>query len=71
MISLKNILVIFLVANSIFWGLLRHSVHCSVISKIGISNCPSHVFHIIMGIICFLIAVRIRQGNFWDKRTWN
>jgi len=66
-----NAFVAFFVVNAIFWALFPHSVHCNMLSELGVSKCPSHVVHVFMGIICFLIAVWIEQGNFFDKKTWD
>jgi hypothetical protein len=62
-----NLSVIFLLINAVYWGLFPHSAHCAFIKSIGITNCPSHIFHVMFGIVCFLIAIYIRQGNIFNK----
>ena len=61
-VLLQNILVVFFAVNSIFWGLMPHSIHCSIVSSI-IPECPSHTIHIGFGIFSFIVAVILAQ---WD-----
>ena len=58
--TLKNILLIFLIVNALFWGLFDHSMHCQVASYFT-SNCPSHNIHLTIGIICFVLAVYLKH----------
>ncbi len=60
-----------LVILAIFWGLFPHSLHCSMLQNIGVTECPSHVVHITMGLIFFVVAIFVRQGNFFDKKNWD
>lgn len=57
---LQNILIFFFSVNAIFWGLMPHSIHCSVVSSI-IPECPSHKIHIGFGIFSFIVATIIAQ----------
>ena len=60
---LKNILIIFFAVNAIFWSLFPHNIHCNVATIIS-STCPSHGFHIMVGVISFIIALIIAQYNY-------
>ena len=61
---LKNIIVVILLLNAIFWSLFSHSDHCKVASMFGIKNCPDHWVHISIGIIFFIIAILIKQYKY-------
>ncbi len=56
---------------AIFWGLFPHSVHCSVMSNFGIKECPSHIVHVTLGVIFFIVAIFTRQGNFFKSTNWD
>ena len=58
--TLKNILFAFLLINALFWGLFEHSIHCKFASYFT-NNCPPHYIHLIIGIVCFTLAVYIKQ----------
>lgn len=61
---LKDLLVLFLVVNSLFWGLASHKQHCSVASKFGMKKCPPHWIHVyIMGLGSFVLALFLVQGS--------
>ena len=66
-----NLAVIFLIINAIFWGLFPHSTHCKLVGAMGVAKCPTHVMHVGFGIACFLGAVWIEQGNFFDSKNWD
>jgi hypothetical protein len=57
---LQNILIFFFAVNAIFWGLMPHSIHCSLVSNL-LPECPSHNIHIGFGIFSFLVATIIAQ----------
>jgi hypothetical protein len=62
------ILLAFLVTNALFWSLFPHSAHCKLLGDInktiGTSiKCPSHMIHIIMGIVFFLASIFISQKD--------
>jgi len=59
-IVLQNILIFFFAVNAIFWGLMPHSIHCSLVSNL-LPECPSHNIHIGFGIFSFLVATIIAQ----------
>ena len=61
---LKNLIVIFFVLNALFWGLANHSQHCSLASMFGMSTCPPHSVHLLMGLVSFVIAVYIQQRDY-------
>lgn len=65
----NDILVLVLVANAIYWCLFPHSLHCALLKSLSISKCPSHIFHVSFGIICFIISIWIRQGNLLNDIT--
>jgi|TARA_B110000483_G_C17750662_1_gene372190 hypothetical protein len=60
----KNIIVLFFAINGLFWALASHSQHCSIAAMVGISSCPPHYIHLIMGIISFIIAIYIQQRDY-------
>lgn len=61
---LYNIIVIFLLLNAIFWSLFTHKQHCEIARMFGIQQCPSHWIHITFGIVCFILAILIKQRNY-------
>ena len=63
---MKYVLLAFLVANALFWGLFPHGTHCQVVSKLSnILNmeieCPEHKVHLMMGIIFYVLSVYFVQ----------
>ena len=66
--ELKNLILTFLIANSLFWGLFPHEAHCLVInyfnrlSKMNI-KCSTHKVHIIMGICFYIVTVFYAQKD--------
>tara|TARA_Y100001960_G_C14380299_1_gene683531 strand:+ start:117 stop:320 length:204 start_codon:yes stop_codon:yes gene_type:complete len=63
---MSRILVIFLVANALFWGLAEHSQHCYVANLIGFPGCVDHYVHLIMGVIFYLAAVYTQNKSYFD-----
>ena len=66
---MKNIILTFLIANSIFWGLFPHESHCHLINHLknmtGFNlQCTKHSIHLIMGVIFFILAIYVNN----DKR---
>ena len=61
-----NFLIVFLVINSIFWGLFSHNSHCNLAKLLGIPNnlCPPHWSHILFALICFIIAIILSQRKY-------
>jgi len=61
-----NFIVVILIMNSLFWSFFTHKNHCIVAKFTGIKNddCPSHIIHIIFGILCFILAVIIQQRHY-------
>lgn len=62
----RTILVVFLAANALFWGLFPHTLHCQFVAKLGLKSCPPHYVHLIMGVTFFLLALGVAQ---WDHLT--
>ena len=61
---LNNFLVLFFLANALFWGLGAHTQHCLVAAKMGIKNCPPHWIHVyVMGLGSFIAALYLKQGT--------
>ncbi len=60
---LKNLILVFLLVNALFWGLMSHKVHCDFVAMFS-NTCPSHTVHLIMGIIAFLLAVIVAQYDY-------
>ena len=63
---LKKLIVLFFVLNALFWGLASHSQHCALVSSFGISSCPPHYIHLLMGLVSFIVAVYIQQKRYVD-----
>lgn len=60
---LKNIIVLFFLANALFWGLASHKSHCNVAKMFGVNDCPPHWVHVyVMGLGSFLVALVFSQG---------
>ena len=64
---LKNLLIVFLTINALFWGLADHGSHCSLAAAMGISKCPSHTVHLIMGLLFFVAAIYVAQKEYIDS----
>ena len=62
----RIVIIAFFALNALFWGLFPHSKHCAFVALFGVSNCPPHALHIMMGILFFVAAVLIAQ---WDHVT--
>lgn len=61
---LKQLLVVFLLVNALFWGLASHKQHCKVASKLGMKKCPPHWIHVyVMGLGSFLLTLYLVQGR--------
>ena len=68
---IKQLVVLFLVGNAIFWGLATHTQHCGFAAMFGIKECPPHWVHVyVMGLGSFLLALYLRQGSagFYSKK---
>ena len=62
--TVKMLVIAFLLANAIFWGLYPHSMHCSVAAMMGVKKCPPHWIHVyVMGLGSFILALYIKQGG--------
>jgi len=62
------LLLAFLVTNALFWGLFPHSAHCQVVSEINKLigtkvKCPEHIFHLITGLVFYLLSVFVAQKD--------
>lgn len=58
---LRLIFTILFAANALFWGLGPHSAHCRVAASLGMTTCVPHIYHIVMGVIFFVVAVLFAQ----------
>lgn len=57
-------LMIFFLANAVFWGLFPHSLHCKLAALSGIKQCPPHWIHVyVIGLGSFIAALYIQQGT--------
>ena len=62
------ILLAFLITNALFWGLFPHSAHCKVLNDLSkmvnmTIKCPSHLVHLVSGVVFFLAAVYVAQKD--------
>ena len=62
-----KLLVLFFILNALFWGLFPHEVHCQVVEGTFGTKCPSHMVHIIIGIVSFLAAVYLTQKQYMNS----
>jgi len=62
--TLLNALIAFLIANAIFWGLFPHVAHCKIVAKLGITECPPHWIHLLLGLIAYLTAVWLKNSTY-------
>lgn len=58
------IALLFFVSNALFWSLAHHDQHCALSALIGLSKCPPHWVHILIGVLCFFIAIYIAQKPY-------
>ena len=63
---MKMLLVVFLLANALFWGLATHSQHCAVASLFSVP-CPPHIVHLMSSLAFFGAAVYAQQKGHFDK----
>ena len=64
---MRELLIAFLILNSLFWGLMPHSVHCELVAKFTSSPCPSHMVHLIIAIVSFILAVAVAQTDYLSE----
>ena len=65
---MKTILLTFLIANALFWGLFPHNAHCLLIENMNkLLNikikCPEHKIHLFMGILFYIASVYYAQKD--------
>lgn len=64
---LKQLLVLFLLLNALFWGLASHKNHCNLAKMLlgaKPSQCPPHWVHVyVMGLGSFIATLYLVQGN--------
>jgi len=61
----KFILILFFIANALFWGFASHRQHCGLVSSLfNVNKCAPHWIHVyVMGLGSFIIALYLRQGT--------
>lgn len=59
----KAVTAVFL-ANAVFWGLADHGSHCRFAARLGVSKCPPHYVHLMIGVLFFLAAVYNAQHKY-------
>jgi hypothetical protein len=64
--QMKNLFILFLVINAIFWGIFPHQKHCAVANTFS-TNCPPHYMHLTFGVLSFLLAVYLAQKSYIDS----
>ncbi len=65
---MKTIILTFLIANALFWGLFPHNAHCLLIENMNkLLNmkikCPEHKIHLFMGLLFYIASVYYSQKN--------
>ena len=59
---LKDIIILLLIVNSLFWGLAPHSLHCKISKMIKV-KCMPHWLHVyVIGLGSFVAALLLKQG---------
>ncbi len=63
---METLILTFLIANAIFWGLFPHNAHCLFINNINEFfkmniNCPDHSVHILLGFLFYTASVYFTQ----------
>lgn len=63
--QMHSLLILFFLANAVFWGLFPHSEHCKFAAMFGMKDkCPPHWIHVyVIGLGSFLIALYLKQGR--------
>jgi len=56
----RELLVLFLAMNALFWALMPHRDHCRLAGLFGVT-CIAHWQHITLGVACFLVATYVAQ----------
>lgn len=64
---MKELLIAFLILNSLFWGLMPHSIHCELVGRFTSAKCPPHIVHLTMGLVCFVLAVIVAQSDYLSQ----
>ena len=64
---MKELFVIFLIANSLFWGLFPHDVHENFCNNFLNIKCPPHYILLLISFLSFFIAIVIVQKDYFDK----
>ena len=60
----NSILIVFFIANALFWGFASHRQHCGVAALISANKCAPHWIHVyVMGLGSFLLALVVSQGK--------
>ena len=62
---IRDLIILFFIANALFWGLATHTKHCELGTMLGMKpeNCPPHWIHVyVMGLGSFIIALYLKQG---------
>lgn len=62
--NMKSALLVFLALNALFWGFASHSQHCKLVSMLGVSNCPPHWVHLLMGICFYFGGIGVSQRSY-------
>ena len=58
-----NFLVMFLIANALFWGFATHSAHCKLLNFLPF-KCPAHWIHLMMGAMFFKLAIFMHSKSY-------
>lgn len=62
-----KLLVLFALANAIFWSFASHSQHCDLANKLMPNmTCPDHSVHLMMGIAFFIAATYFHNKSYVD-----
>lgn len=66
---MRMLLAAFLALNALFWGLFPHKTHCLLVQKMGMTDCPPHYVHLLMGVFFFFSAVAVAQWSYLSHES--
>ena len=64
---MRKILAFIFIVNAVFWGLFPHATHCNALKQVGLTQCPPHYVHIMMGITCYFVSLFLSQQKYLMK----
>lgn len=71
---MNNLILTFLIANTLFWGLFPHNAHCLLLENINklfqtSFVCQPHKVHLFMGLLFYIASVYYAQKDNFDFKS--